>query len=178
MIRQISVAQTARSIVLLYMPINYQGTDMIILDKLKLVTITKPSKLPAVVQRRNKLSDKLWEQIQLAKARSSGTTYSPMITKRFKDREGNVKLLEVPKRVKPWWFTAQNGRVCVVLRYGSKVLEIAPNKTAIELEKPTDLIPTLEKIKSAVEAGELDHLIEAATEKVRFNFRKDLRLNS
>ena len=77
----------------------------------------------------------------------------------------------MPKRVKPWWFTAQNGRVCVVLRYGSKVLEIAPNKTAIELEEPTDLIPTLEKIKSAVEAGELDHLIEAATEAVRMGFK-------
>jgi len=141
------------------------------LDSLKLVCVSKPAKLPAIVQRRNKLSNKLWEQIQLAQAKSAGSTYGPKITKRFKDREGNVKLLEVPKRVKPWWFTAQNGRVCVVLRYGSKVLEIAPNKTAIELEKPTDLIPTLEKIKSAVEAGELDHLIEAATEAVRMGFK-------
>jgi hypothetical protein len=141
------------------------------LDSLKLVSVTKPAKLPAIVQRRNKLSNKLWEQIQLAQAKSAGSTYAPKITKRFKDHEGNVKLLEVPKRVKPWWFIAQNGRVCLVLRYGSKVLEIAPNKTAIELEKPADLIPTLDKIKSAVEAGELDHLIEAATEAVRMGFK-------
>ena len=141
------------------------------LDSLKLVSVTKPAKIPAIVQRRNKLSNKLWEQIQLAQAKSAGSTYAPKITKRFKDHEGNVKLLEVPKRVKPWWFIAQNGRVCLVLRYGSKVLEIAPNKTAIELEKPADLIPTLDKIKSAVEAGELDHLIEAATEAVRMGFK-------
>ena len=141
------------------------------LDSLKLVNVIKPAKLPAIVQRRNKLSNKLWEQIQLAQAKSTGSTYAPIITKRFKDREGNVKLLDVPKKVKPWWFTAHNGRVCVVLRYGSRALEIAPNKTAIELEKPTDLVPTLEKIKSAVEAGELDHLIEAATEALRMGFK-------
>ena len=171
MFQQIPVAQNRDLVILLYVPIHYQGEHMSTLDSLKLVCVSKPAKLPAIVQRRNKLSNKLWEQIQLAQAKSAGSTYGPKITKRFKDREGNVKLLEVPKRVKPWWFTAQNGRVCVVLRYGSKVLEIAPNKTAIELEKPTDLIPTLEKIKSAVEAGELDHLIEAATEAVRMGFK-------
>lgn len=171
MFQQIPVAQNRDLVILLYVPIHYQGEHMSTLDSLKLVSVSKPAKLPAIVQRRNKLSNKLWEQIQLAQAKSAGSTYAPKITKRFKDREGNIKLLEVPKRVKPWWFTAQNGQVCVVLRYGSKVLEIAPNKTAIELEKPTDLIPTLEKIKSAVEAGELDHLIEAATEAVRMGFK-------
>ncbi|MBT8584257.1 hypothetical protein G6694_06385 [Polynucleobacter paneuropaeus] len=141
------------------------------LETLKLVTVTKPAKLPPVVQRRNKLSDKLWEQIQLAEAKSNGGTYAPLKSKRLKDLEGNIKLLEVPKRIKPWWFTAPNGKVCLILRYGSKVLEVAPGKTAIELDKPAELIPTLQKIKTAVEAGELDHLIDAATEAVRMGFK-------
>jgi hypothetical protein len=141
------------------------------LDSLTLVTITKPAKLPPVVQRRNKLSDKLWEQIQLADAKSNGGTYAPLKAKRLKDAEGNIKLLEVSKRIKPWWFTAENGKVCLILRYGSKALEIAQGKTAIELDKPNELIPTLQKIKAAVEAGELDHLIDAATEAVRMGFK-------
>ena len=141
------------------------------LDSLTLVTITKPAKLPLVVQRRNKLSDKIWEQIQLADAKSNGGTYAPLKAKRLKDAEGNIKLLEVPKRIKPWWFTAENGKVCLILRYGSKALEIAQGKTAIELDKPNELIPTLQKIKAAVEAGELDHLIDAATEAVRMGFK-------
>jgi len=141
------------------------------LDSLKLVTVIKPAKLPPVVQRRNKLSDKLWEQIQLATAKSNGATYAPLKSKRLKDVEGNIKLLEVPKRIKPWWFTAQNGKVCLILRYGSKVLEIVQGKTAIELDKPDQLIPTLQKIKAAVEVGELDHLIDAATEAVRLGFK-------
>lgn len=142
------------------------------LDTLNLVAVTKPAKLPAIAQRRNKLSDKIWEQIQLAEAKNKGVTYAPLKSKRFKDLEGNIKLLDVPKRIKPWWFTAQNGKVCLILRYGSKVLEIAQGKTAIELDKPTELIPILQKIKAAVEAGELDHLIDAATQAVRLGFKR------
>ena len=152
-------------------PFIYKGADMSTLETLKFVTVTKPAKLPTVVQRRNKLSDKLWEQIQLAEAKSNGGTYAPLKSKRIKDIEGNIKLLDVPKRIKPWWFTAQNGKVCLILRYGSKVLEIAQGKSAIELDKPAELIPTLQKIKTAVEAGELDHLINAATEAVRMGFK-------
>ena len=152
-------------------PFFYQGANMSALDSLKLVAVTKPAKLPPVVQRRNKLSDKLWEQIQLAEAKSNGGTYAPLKSKRIKDIEGNVKLLDVPKRIKPWWFTAQNGKVCLILRYGSKALEISQGKTAIELDKPTELIPTLQKIKTAVEAGELDHLIDVATEAVKLGFK-------
>ena len=142
------------------------------LDSLKLVTINKPAKLPPVVQRRNKLSDKIWEQIQLAEAKSNGGTYAPLKHKRLKDIEGNIKLLEVPKRIKPWWFTAQNGKSCLVVRYGSKILEIAQGKTAIELDKPDELIHTLEMIKTAVEAGELDSQIERAAGLLKEGFIK------
>ena len=37
------------------------------LSNLKLVAVKKPTHMPAIVIRRNKLSSKLWEQIQLAK---------------------------------------------------------------------------------------------------------------
>ena len=142
------------------------------LETLKFITVTKPVKLPAIVQRRNKLSDKLWEQIQLAEAKNSGTIYAPLISKRLKDLEGNIKILEVPKRIKPWWFTAHNGKSCLVVRYGSKTLEIAQGKTAIELDKPDELIHTLEMIKAAVEAGELDAQIEQAAGLLKDGFLK------
>ena len=142
------------------------------LDALKFVTVTKPAKLPVIVQRRNKLSDKLWEQMQLAEAKIKGSTYAPLKSKRLKDLQGNIKLIEVPKRIKPWWFTAQNGKSCLVVRYGSKTLEIAQGKTAIELDKPDELIHTLEMIKTAVEAGELDAQIERAAGLLKEGFIK------
>ena len=142
------------------------------LATLKFVSVTKPTKLPVIIQRRNKLSDKLWEQIQLAEAKSAGTKYAPLKTKRLKDIEGNIKTLEVPKRIKPWWFTAQNGKACLVVRYGSKTLEIAKGKTAIELDKPDELIHTLQMIKTAVEAGELDEQIKQAAGALKEGFIK------
>ena len=78
----------------------------------------------------------------------------------------------MPKRIKPWWFTAQNGKACLVVRYGSKTLEIAQGKTAIELDKPDELIHTLEMIKTAVEAGELDGQIEKAAGLLKEGFIK------
>lgn len=142
------------------------------LKTLKLVNISKPTKLPLVVQRRNKLSNKLWEQIQLAEAKGSGATFAPLKSKRFKDIEGNTKILEVPRRIKPWWFVSENGKSCLVVRYGSKTLEIALGKTAIELDKSDELIPTLEMIKIAVEAGELDTQIEQAAGALKAGFIK------
>ena len=142
------------------------------LDSLKLVTVNKPTKLPPVVQRRNKLSDKIWEQIQLAEAKSKGSTYAPLKSKRLKDIEGNIKLLEVPKRIKPWWFTADNNKVMLQIRYGSRILEIAKGKNSIQIDNGEQLIAVLNTVKTCTENGELDTQIEAASNAVRARFIK------
>ena len=73
--------------------------------------------------------------------------------------DGNQKRIEVPKRVKRWWATSEDGKINLVLRYGSIPLEFAKGKNAIELEKDAAVAETLRKIKAAVEMGELDELI-------------------
>lgn len=142
------------------------------LNTLKLVAAKKPTALPAIVQRRNKVLAKLWEQLKLAEAEQEGSTYSPRKYKKVKDTEGNVKSIEVPKRIKPWWFLSENGTTCVALRYGAKVIEIAKGKTAIELFNKDELVTTLNTLKAAIEAGELDNQIDAASESVRKAFKK------
>ena len=47
------------------------------------------------------------------------------------------------------------------MRYGSRVLDIAKGKNAIEIVNMDDLIAVIEDSKSAVETGELDAAIEA-----------------
>ena len=75
------------------------------LSTLKLVAVKKPSHMPAIVIRRNKLSSKLWEQIQLAKSQLEGTPFVVMKYRSMVDREtGLRKQVEMPKRIKPWWF--------------------------------------------------------------------------
>ena len=146
---------------------------MSVLTSLKLVAAKKPAKQPPVVQRRNKLSNKLWEQVQLARAQKSGETFLPTRMRSVRDPEtGLRKDVEVPKRVKPWWFVADNGKVCLNVKYGAKVLELAKGKGAIEVAGPEELIKTLETIKTAVEAGELDTQIELASQSLSEGFQK------
>lgn len=74
--------------------------------------------------------------------------------------------------MKGWWFTTDNGKTAISVRYGARVLELARGKFAVEIASPADLVPTLELIKTAIEAGELDTQIEAVANKLRDGFEK------
>ncbi|WP_438395246.1 DUF6641 family protein [Caballeronia sp. DA-9] len=141
------------------------------LNTLKLVATKRPGALPQIVQRRNRLIAKIWEQTELAKAQQAGTSFSPTKYRSVKDVEtGERRNVEVQKRVRAWWFTAENGKLCIQVRYGAKTLELAKGKTAIEVGSTDNLIPTLEALKAAIAAGELDAQIEAVSETMRSGF--------
>jgi hypothetical protein len=142
------------------------------LNNLKLTAEKKPQHIAPVQQRRNKLSHRLWEQIQLAKSQVDGTEFVVKKYRSFKDQEtGLRKQIEVPKRIRPWWFVSANGKVCISIKYGTSVLELAKGKPSIEVDSPQDLIKALEAIKGAVEAGELDGQIEIASTNLRAGFQ-------
>ena len=143
------------------------------LNSLKLVALKKPTHQPAIVTRRNKLSSHLWEQIQLAKGQISGTPFVLMKFRSIKDAHTGVrKQVEVPKRIKPWWFQTEEGKVCVAIKYGSWTIELAKGKPSIQVDNAEDLIKALEAVKVAVEAGELDAQIEIASASLRSGFGK------
>ena len=146
---------------------------MTVISELKLVADKKPRNMPVIVVRRHKLAAKLWEQIQLAKSQIEGTPFVIHKFRSVRDPESGVKKqVEVPKRIKPWWFQSEAGKVCIAIRYGSYTLELAKGKPSIEVASAADLIKTLEVIKTAVEAGELDSQIELASQSLRSGFRR------
>jgi len=146
---------------------------MSVLSNLKLVDVKKPRNMPVIVVRRNKLSSKLWEQIQLAKSQLEGTQFVVTKFRSVKDREtGILKQVEVPKRIKPWWFQSDEGKVCFSVRYGSWTIDLAKGKPSVEVESGEELVKALTTIKIAVEAGELDSQIEIASAKLRSGFSK------
>jgi len=49
------------------------------------------------------------------------------------------------------------------VRYGSRVLELAQKKYAVEVASERELVKTLDTIKTAVAMGELDAQIELAS---------------
>jgi len=138
---------------------------------LKLVAAKRPQTASPIVQRRNKLSNQLWEQIELASAAADGKIFAPIRMRTIKDKlTGERKTIEAAKRVKQWWFVADNGRVCLQVRYGTRVLELAKGKNSIDVGNASELISVLETVKKCVELGELDSQIEAASAAVRERF--------
>jgi hypothetical protein len=146
---------------------------MTALAQLKLVSARKPQSQPAALLRRSKLSARLSEQIQLAQAEQEGLEFRPRKLRSYKDSESGIrKQIEVTKRVKAWWFKAENGKTAISVRYGARVLELSKGKWAVEVASAADLIPTLQAVKSAVDAGELDAQIEAAAGSLRSGFAR------
>lgn len=142
------------------------------LNGLKLVAAQKPTQMSPIQQRRNKLAKRLWEQAELAKAQQAGTTFAPTRFRSVVQNDtGQRRQVEVAKRIKQWWFVGDNGKLALSVRYGNKVLELAKGKWAVELAGEKDLVPTLELLKGAVLAGELDAQIDAASDKLREGFR-------
>ena len=143
------------------------------LTALKLVAAKKPMTMPPVMVRRNKLSAKLWEQIELARGQAAGKPFVMLKSRTVRDAEtGLRRSVDVPKRLRPWWWISESGKVCVSVRYGSKVLELSKGKAAVEVATADDLVSTLEAVRRAVEAGELDAQIEAAAGALRSAFRR------
>ena len=138
---------------------------------LKLVAAKRPQTASPIVQRRNKLSNQLWEQIELARASAEGKTFAPIRLRNIKDKlTGERKTIEAAKRIKQWWFVGENGKVCLQVRYGTRVLELAKGKNSIEVGSGTELLAVLETVKKCVENGELDTQIEGASAAVRERF--------
>ena len=141
------------------------------LNTLKLVAAKQQRENNPVVQRRQKLLLKLDEQIALAAAKAAGTVYTAMRSRRVKDEAGNVTVVQQPKRLKAWFWAVDGGKVCVAVKYGNKVVELAKGRTAVETTA-AELTATLAVLRKAVESGEIDAQIEAVSAVVRRGFKR------
>lgn len=144
------------------------------LSGLKLVAAKRPQTAAPAVVRRAKLAGLLEEQMELVRANAAGTTYAPMRVRSVLDKATGLRSsVEHAKRVKQWWWLVPDtGRVCLQIRYGTRVLELKKNMNGIDVGSTAELLGALEVVKRAVEAGELDTHIEAASAAVRARFVK------
>ena len=129
---------------------------MTVLDTLNFVAFNPLQNNNPIDLRRRKLITEIDEQIQLA----TNKDYTPTQHKWVTDDEGKQTKVEVTKRVKRWWTASVDVKINLVVRYGSKPLEFAKGKNAIELTSEAEVADTLRKLREAVELGELDALIE------------------
>jgi hypothetical protein len=144
------------------------------LSALKFIASKRQQGSSPAQARRQKLSSKIHEQLQMAKALQSGTEFRPVkLRKVMDDATGEMRQVEVPKRIKPWWWTSEGGKLCVTVRYGARTLEVIEGKNAIETDNLAGVITTLEVLREAVDAGELDARIEAVSGLVKAGFEKE-----
>ena len=119
---------------------------MTVLDTLNFVAFNPLQNNNPIAVRRRKLIAKIDEQIQLA----ANKDYTPTQHKWVTDEHGNQRKVEVAKRVKRCWTASVDGKINLVVRYGSKPLEFAKGKNAIELGSEAEVADVLAKVREAV----------------------------
>ena len=145
---------------------------MSFLTKLKLVSSKREQSVSPIIQRRQKLSTKIEEQLELARCQKNGILFAPKRLKTITNSSGERVVVETTKRVKEWFWTTPNKKINLSVRYGSKTLELSKGKNAIELSTQDELIETLDLLKQIVISGELDEAINNASEKLKAGFSK------
>ncbi len=142
------------------------------LNSLKLVASKKHQSVAPIVIRRNKLIEKLHQQLELCEAKKSGNTYAPKRLKTFTDKHsGERKTIETIKRVKEWFWVGDNGKINLAVKYGAKTLALnKKGANAIEIANGDELIATIKALKSAVANGELDDAINEVSTATRQAF--------
>jgi hypothetical protein len=143
------------------------------LNSLKFVSAKRPNQIPEIQVRRNKMSNRLWSQIQLATALQKGENYTERRFRTIRDKHtGETRSVEMNKRVRQMWFVGESGKVCIQIKYGSRVLDFGRGKNAIEVNSADELISALTTLKTAVENGEMDAQLNAAADAVKERFKK------
>ena len=147
---------------------------MAFLTNLKLVVSKKHQTVAPIVQRRNKLINKLHEQIELCEAQQAGKTYAPTRLKTYTNKQtGERMTVEATKRVKEWFWIGDSGKINLAVKYGAKTLPLnAKGANAIELKDGNELIATLKELKVATANGELDDAITKVSNATREAFGK------
>lgn len=132
------------------------------LDKLKIVAMTPKRAASVEQERRNKLAQKLDEQLKLAEARMGGAAYQRTRYHWHTDENGDRKRIVRPVRLREWWTTSPTGSIQFGLRYGSTPVEIQKGRNAVEVGKLEDLPGTIKVLMKAILEGELDDPIRFA----------------
>ena len=130
---------------------------MELLKTLKLTRYQRSNTNNPVLQRRIKLVARISEQILLAE----NPNYKSLSVHTVADDSGELREVEVGKRVLRWWRVGADGTVELTVRYGSRILELAKGMDAVELASTDELVGVLEQFKAAAERGEMDDMVAA-----------------
>ena len=142
------------------------------LETLKVVTATKPEQSSPLFHRRNKLVEKLYEQIECAKAKADGRDHFIHYMRNSKSPTGETVQSQMIRKVRPWWYRSTDGKLILEVRYANKRLELAKGKTGVEVETLENMASAIELVIKAVQGGEMDTSLNATANNFRASITK------
>jgi hypothetical protein len=83
------------------------------------------------------------------------------VTKHYRGKGDQKKLVEERQRVQPWWKPGPGGNYVFTVRVRAKPIEFAPGKNAISFKSTSELPEIIDEVIRMVGAGELDHHFQA-----------------
>ena len=123
--------------------------------KLNFVSLPKNFRNDPVMKRREKMLSQLEQQRNLAQDPS----YTIIQQRWVKDENGVKQPVERHKQIKRWWLRNGMGDCLLIIRYGSRVLELQKGKAAIDTGGEANLVSVIEEIMRMTKEGELDGLL-------------------
>lgn len=132
------------------------------LTKLKLSKTSPREPLTPLAHKRIKLLRRLDQQIEGAQAELRDEQFMEEIKRWVRnDETGDKTLITTERPVKKWWWKNQHGALMISLRDGNRLIPLGGDNSSVEVGAIEQLVTTLETIREAVIAGELDSQLEA-----------------
>ena len=134
---------------------------MSILSKLTLTATSPRQPMTPLARKRIKLLQKLDQQVAAAQAEANDEQFLEEIKRWIKDGEtGDKQLKTIERPVKKWWWQNEHGAWMITLRDGNKIIPLSKDKTSVEVGSIEEMVSTLQTLRQAVIAGELDAQLE------------------
>lgn len=126
------------------------------LSELSLSSASRRQPVTPVARKRLNLIRKLETQIEAAEAELKDEEFLEDIRKWVRGEDGEREQITEQRAVRKWWWQHHTGAWMLTLRDGAKELPLLEDKNSIEVGEISNLVATLQTIRSAVIAGELD----------------------
>lgn len=135
---------------------------MTILERLKLTAASPREPLTPLSRKRKRLLQKLDKQIQAAQAEARDEEFLEEVTRWVRsEATGDKEPITMRRPFKKWWWQNQHGVWMLSLRDGNRLIPLRDDKSSVELGELSTLAQTLEILREAIIAGELDAQLEA-----------------
>ncbi|PYG25092.1 DUF6641 family protein [Pelagimonas varians] len=131
------------------------------LSKLALSKTSQKEPVSPIARKRLNLLRKLEVQIDAAEAELRDEEFLEDIRKWVRGEDGERRQITEQRKVRKWWWQHHTGAWMITLRDGAKELPLGEGQASIEVGEMANLVDTLETIKSAVLAGEIDPALQA-----------------